>query len=412
MTHRSLRAAAALAAASCAAVAAAQFTFDHETVVADGLFNNRPSLAVDEAGRVHMTYTASLGSDSSTKEVWYALRPAGGGPWQFTQITDNFLPEEFPSLALDSAGNVHITFHTNEGGNRIRYTNNISGSFMPNQNITNPSAPFFIIPKLDVDSTGVVHFTFTGQNNGPDDVWYTTREPNGVIGPRINVSQNAGTDATTPSIDVGPDDDVHIVYANGLISGPLVYKRKAAASSIFVTIPTLVLGSVTDPVVRVSESGVVSIIYCQSDILYVIDDGGVGTFGAATPLFNDATYRPAFYDNFAIDDDGNRLISVASNVGEEGVFFVGEKNGSFTLPQRFPGETLTYFGSSVGVNSDGFIAVAYNYGSFDSKNNRSVSDLYVAILVNPCPADLDGDGAVGPADLGALLGSVTDPVVR
>src|SRR5688500_4050406 len=84
-----------------AALEAGEFVFNTETLIADGEWNNPSSVAIDDAGAIHVAYMTQHHTDSATKEIWYASKPAGGASWSFLQITDNTVREEFPHLVLD-----------------------------------------------------------------------------------------------------------------------------------------------------------------------------------------------------------------------------------------------------------------------------------------------------------------------
>ncbi len=56
------------------------------------------------------------------------------------------------------------------------------------------------------------------------------------------------------------------------------------------------------------------------------------------------------------------------------------------------------------LESDRFWMV-FNYASSQSAQDEAIAWIENTLLASPCPADLDGDGAVGPGDLATLLGA-------
>ena len=385
------------------AAAGGTLSFDIETIVADNMFNNRPTTAVDSNGVVHTAFMTQFDTDDSSKEIIYANN--AGGSWNFTPITDNNVREEFPDLALDDDGNVHITVHTGTGnGNKIRYVNDIGGSFGPIIDITGEG---YVIPELAIDSQGTVHFTFRTQtlSTGIEEVYYTTWTSDGGVGPLENISATPVSDSRASQIAVGPDDDVHIVYQEGNpFGGDLIYVNNA--SGVFQEVTTGVTQAMVDPIVLVSDEDVVNILYRADDFMWAVDDGGTGSFSSPLQV-HDEDALPAFYADFALDAQGRRHLAFASNVGElQGIIYIAENEDGFAEPQTLVDTDATNLGTSIGVNDNGGIAVTYSLSGFDSKEDVVFADLFAATTTigDACPADIDGDdGVVNVNDLLTLL---------
>jgi hypothetical protein len=49
--------------------------------------------------------------------------------------------------------------------------------------------------------------------------------------------------------------------------------------------------------------------------------------------------------------------------------------------------------------------MVFDYGAGQSAQDEAIAWIEATLLAPPCPADLDGDGAVGPGDLATLLGA-------
>ena len=81
---------------------AGPFAFSHETVRADGFFNNRPTLGVGADGTVYIAHQRQDNTADATKEIWVAERSPAGA-WTHTQITNNAVREELPCLKVDGA---------------------------------------------------------------------------------------------------------------------------------------------------------------------------------------------------------------------------------------------------------------------------------------------------------------------
>ncbi len=407
MTWPTLRCLWALGTAAAVPLAAAQFSFDIQSVLADHMWNNPTSVAVGPDGVIHLAYMAQFDVDQSGSEIWYANN--AGGAWNFTRITNDAMRQEFPHLVLDQAGVVHIAFHTNVGGaNKIQYTYNAGGGFVPLIDITGTS---FVIVKFDVDSTGMVHFVFRSQISGaPEDIYYRTYSPASGLGPLVNLTNTPTQEESEPDIMIGPDDVVHIVYHVGsAFGGPLKYLNNASGS--FQEVPTGVNNDIVDPIVLVSPDNVVSIAYrtcgvCSSASLAMISDDGTGVFGPPVNLTPPGQYFPAFYNRFAIDRLGRRYFAFASNRDPmRGIFFIGETAGGFSDPIQISATDTGNQGTSIAVNDCGKIVVSYSISDFDPVQDIVFADIFAATTHagDLLPGDLDADGDVDLVDLSTLL---------
>ena len=381
------------------AVALGQLDFTYETVLADGMWNNPTSIAVDSAGVIHMAYMRQFDTDSPSKEIWYANN--AGGEWTFERITDNAVREEFPCLTLDAAENVHISFHTGTTtSNKIRYTNNISGSFFEAIDITGSG---FVIVEHAVDSKGTVHFAFQNQLSGSSitDVFYTTWSQAGGVGPLVNLTNTPADRELAADLAVGPDDVVHIVFrGGGIISGPVTYLNNAGGS--FAPVPTGVTNA-EDPQLGVDANGKVTIVYDVNDTLFLIESNGVGGFTPATTLTTPGAYRPAFIDKIAIDADNRRHVAWVSNVNNEGAFVITETADGFSAPIPIEDDPATSkVGTSIAVNDSGKLAITYQFGYVVDSIVQADIHLVTA-QIGGCPGDLDGDLVVGLTDLSIQL---------
>jgi len=391
--------------------------FNIKPLVADGQWNNRASLDVDDDGVKHLVWAAQTGTDSSTAEVYYANN-AADGEWAISQLTFNNVWEEFPCLTLDADGNVHVAVHTGiPGGNHVRYTNNVGappGEFNDWINITPPTSPFYVIVEVRIDSQGTVHFTFRTQTPVTgEDVYYTTWSARDGVAPLVNLSNTPGAYAVNSQIAVGPDDAVHVIWSAGIISGPLMYRKKLPGED-FVAINTGVPGSVTDPMILIDDDNRVSMIYRQSNVLYLVEsgNGGEDPFSSPKPLFTEVTALPAFYERFALDADGHRHVAFSSNSQElRGVWYIGETDDGWGKPTLIDGDDTGNQGTSIAVGPDGEVVVAYSLSGFDQ---MVFADLFLATRPadDVVPGDLNEDGVVDGADLLLLLaawGECDDP---
>ncbi|MBX3365005.1 MAG: hypothetical protein KF866_09590 [Phycisphaeraceae bacterium] len=393
---------------STCGVAAAQIDFSIQTLLMGTVFNSPSSLVVDDNGVIHLAYTSQFGTDSTGKEVWYANNASGA--FQFNQVTNNTVREEFPYLFLGPDGVVHLAFHTGTATtNKIRYVNSAMADLLHagEADIIDITPPGFIKVKGAADATGTTHFVFYNQGDGPDDIFYTSWSATNGVSPLVNLSigNNPSGDDTEPSIAVGPDGVVHVVYQAGwVLGGPLRYLNNAGGSFAFV--PTGVSGTIADTQVGVSPDNIVTITFERGDSFNVIENDGSGFTPEAmiTPL---GQYRPAFYDKFAYGPDGRRYFAFASNINTRGIYLIVETENGFTTPQRLDVDApLSFLSASIGINSSGLLAISLTTGA--SRGGTVVADLFLATadLSGGCPADFSGASDPNDPDYGIPDGQV------
>jgi hypothetical protein len=392
--------------------------FDTSTVRADGEWNNPSSIAVDANGVVHMAYMTQHHTDSTTKDIWYATNACG--TWTHQQLTFNAVREEFPYLVLDSAGNVHIAFHTGTAtSNMIRYVNNVDARKGTFNSIIDITGSGYKIVRHAVDSTGNVHFVFTTQTaNLSDDVHYTTWDLAHGVGALTPLQISANGDSA-PDIAIGPasGEVIHVVWAAGAISGPLRYMNNSSGS--FQTVNTGVVANVQSPIVLVSPTNIVHIVYRVSDMLWTVNDQG-GSFSAPQLVYG-GSYRPSFYNKFALDADGLLHIAYASNANtDRGIFYIRQSSpfGLFDAPVPVLSNPSGNQGVSLALGAASDVNISYSISGSDPKAGTVFANIFHAAeaVVDPCPADVTDNNQVNIDDLldvingwgGADPGDVSD----
>jgi hypothetical protein len=381
-------------------------SFDTQTVRMDGEWNNPSSIAVDDDGVVHMAYMTQHHTDSNTKDIWYANNACGS--WNHQQVTFNAVREEFPHLILDPQGNVHIAFHTGATtSNMIRYVNNIGSkqgavTFNPIVDITGSG---YKIVKHAIDSTDKVHFVYTSQpGNSSDDVFYNTWDAVNGVGTQLTINSTANGDSA-PDVAIGPNDVVHIVWAAGSISGPLWYINNSSGS--FQVVSTGVASSVQSPIILVSPGNVVNIVYRVGDLLWTVNNAAGGAFGPPQLVYG-GSYRPSFYNKFALDADNLLHIAYASNANtDRGIFYIRQSSpgGAFQPPFPVLANPNSNQGVSLAIGPAGDVHVSYSLSGFDSKSSTVFANIFHAgtPAIDPCPADVTDSSGVDIDDLLAVI---------
>lgn len=376
--------------------------FDITPALNDGMWNNPTSTVIEDDGTIHTAFMRQMGSTSSTKDIWYG-RKNPEAAWQFIPITNNAPAfEEFPCLALDSSGNVHIAFHTGAGsGNSILYVNNVGaapGTFNPIIPITGTS---YAIVELRIDSMDVVHFVFRSLILGgaPNEIYYTTYTQGGGVGPLVNISQSPAQDDSSVQVAIDSNDKVHIVWQRGsALGGALAYVNNVGGT--FQEVATGV-GSVLEAFIVIDDTDKVSIFYRPGfdAMMYIETDDGRGGFTTPAPVYT-GTYRSAFQERIGVDSNGHRYVVFASNIAaNRGVYFVQETDEGWQAPQLLDSvEGSTNLGTSIDINSEGKLVITYSRSRFE--DGVVIADIYLACTTIPqgpaCPADLTGAGGNPP----------------
>jgi hypothetical protein len=98
-----------------------------------------------------------------------------------------------------------------------------SGSWESGEHRVTSGADVFGVPNSDCDSLGNVHLAYCGQSDGDRDIYYTVHnEASGEWSAPINLTDNT-SDSQDPSLFVGPDDSVHIVWDDNVDGNYGVY---------------------------------------------------------------------------------------------------------------------------------------------------------------------------------------------
>ena len=129
-----------------------------------------PALDVDSAGNVHLAwddYTNYAGAGTD-QDIFYKHWNASSSSWTITEVisTEFAANSSFPSLAIDSDMNVHLTWfdYIEAAGNGIdiyyRYWESSLSKWTSTVVISTESTGRPIAPFIDVDSTGIVHIAW------------------------------------------------------------------------------------------------------------------------------------------------------------------------------------------------------------------------------------------------------------
>lgn len=175
-------------------------TWSTERVTDNGDNDQRPAIALDNSGHVHMVYQRGVGGDA---EIFYANNVSGS--WIAEQVTDNGTDDLYPWFSLDKTGNPNIIY---VNGASLHYTKKTVGIWTSSEHVAGGmginSFPFIVLDKDDK-----AHVTFAKNDGSFNQVYYA----NNVTGTwQESKVTNASYDNIFPTIFVDPYSKVHIAY--------------------------------------------------------------------------------------------------------------------------------------------------------------------------------------------------------
>ncbi|MCK6606550.1 MAG: T9SS type A sorting domain-containing protein [Ignavibacteriaceae bacterium] len=341
--------------------------FVKDTVVRNTQFNNRTFAAYDRNGNLHVSYTAQDGTNSATSEIIYALETPSG--FITTNVTNNFVSDNYSTLSLENSGAVHIGFTGRDVSNlfQIKYTNNRSGSFFTPVYITeggeNKATPY---SKIGPDS--VMHFVYFTYTNVTDNAYYRKLDlrTNTLSPEQFLVSAETSGDFDA-SLDVDAQGKVHVVVkSGGVFGGALKYFNDRSGS--LTETPNPVTFNISYPKIVVDHNDLVNIVYRNESEyrLYYISYNG-SSF--STPLaITPPGQRPAGHQNITVDDS-NRIyvpFQSSSSNSAKGFFLVHGKGTEFSDTIRIydlTSEYVTRNSSVVAARLHGEVTYLYAPGA-------------------------------------------------
>ena len=218
-----------------------------------------PSLAVDSTGNVHIAwsdYTNYAGAGTNC-DSFYKRWDASTSSWTTTEVvsTESTADSWLPSLAVDSAGHVHIawsdgTAYAGSGTDRDIFYKRFdatSSSWTTTEVVSTESTSDSYLPSLTVDSAGTVHiawedFTIYAGSGIDNDIFYKRWDSSTSSWTTTEVVSTESTDASSnPSLATDTLGNVHVAwydgtaYAGSDLDMDIFYKRWDASTSSWTT---------------------------------------------------------------------------------------------------------------------------------------------------------------------------------
>jgi hypothetical protein len=178
-----------------------------------------PSIAVDSKGTVHLVWTddTPYGQAAGDQQILYAFKPKGGS-WSIpVNVSNTRYSARFPSIVVDKDDRLHLAWQQFLDLNYwwgwvIFYSQKSeSGEWTPPETIWAPAPPSE--PKLAIDSLGNIHMIFCVSYSAYRvDLFYTMKTPQTGWTRPVGLNPPPREPVMDPSIGVSKKGDVNIIW--------------------------------------------------------------------------------------------------------------------------------------------------------------------------------------------------------
>ena len=250
--------------------------------VIDGLFTHGNDIAQGPNGAMAIVgYEAT--SDDMKLAYYY------DGSWTTSVIQNSVTPLQYPSIGIDSAGVIHITY-LDLTNNLLRYATNASGTWQVSDIDTTTASvsnlASGIIPGTDlvIDSTDIVHIVFSTKDptNNKQSINYTTNQGGSWAS---TVISDILKDAVDPAIALDSNDKAHVSYYRDTGSDLIYATNEGGAWTREIVEETLNVGKYSSIAVDYNDEVHISYLKANNDALKLAS-GSTGSWAISTVKAN------------------------------------------------------------------------------------------------------------------------------
>jgi hypothetical protein len=316
-----------------------------EEVDSSGDFKEYNSIALDTGGKVHISY-----HDFTNDDLKYATNATGS--WVTSTIDSSGDVGEYNSIAVDTGGKVHISYYDWTNGD-LKYAKNVSGSWFT---YTIESLGYVgRFTSIAVDTGGKVHISYRDDNYGY--LKYVTNATGSWVTSTIDSSGDFGW-ASSIALDTG--GKVHISYYDygGM---DLKYATNATGSWVTSTIDSSGdVGEYNSIAVDTGGKVHISYDYYGMDLKYATN--ATGSWVTSTI---DSSGIVGEYNSIAVDTGGKVHISYLDHSGR--LKYATNATGSW-VTSTIDNSGYLGWASSIAVDTGGKVHISYyDYGGMDLK---------------------------------------------
>ena len=174
-----------------------------------------PSIAVDSADNVHVVWHGQgWGSNTGYYNIQYRKRTTS---WQTQEgVTDTGNDQYDASIAMDSADNIHVVWTgkgwgTNTSNYNIQY-NYRTTAWQTQEGVTDKDADQWD-PSIAIDSADTIHVVWRGEGWGTNTSYYNIQYNYRTTAWQTQVGlTDVAYDQKSPSIAIDSADNIHVVW--------------------------------------------------------------------------------------------------------------------------------------------------------------------------------------------------------
>ncbi|MFX0097193.1 MAG: hypothetical protein ACFE7E_05485 [Candidatus Hodarchaeota archaeon] len=278
-------------------------SFESIEIGPSGIFS---VIATDTSNNIHIAYCGSDGSPENDYEIFYTNN-IGGSFSTSIKVTSNDVRDFSPSIGIDSSGHAYIAYeHTMGSQTKIFCVNNSGGSFGIPIQISNNSYTNETFPSITVDGSGNIHIVYYGNISMNEvDILYTNS--NAVYFPNSTLIESPDEENSKASIAVDLNGVAHVVFQGRNLSAPTTFEIFYVSNSkgSFETPILIDNGEVYSPSVAVGPVDDVHIVYPKldgGDFEIYHTSNATGSFGTPTKITEDD--RHEIYPSLTVDAFG------------------------------------------------------------------------------------------------------------
>jgi hypothetical protein len=225
-----------------------------------------PAIAYDSyRNNVHVVWSDDTGGGNAN--IYYKKSTNGGSSWGgFKQITYNSSPSDYPDIAVDSSGNIHVVWQDYSPGNYdIYYKKSTNGgaSWGGFRKITvnNGSS---VCPAIATDSSNRIHVVWSDNKSGNAEIHYKRSTNGGASwGDWEKICTNGGA-SVYPDIAVDSNDHIHVVWADYTPGNANIFYKKSTDGGLNWTGFKKISdnsGESVDPAIAIDSSDTIHVVW-------------------------------------------------------------------------------------------------------------------------------------------------------
>jgi hypothetical protein len=185
-----------------------------------------PSIAVDSSGNLHVVW--SHNPPSMPLEIYYRKSTDGGATWTTSKrLTWTAQGSEGPAIAADSSGHLHVVWYDSTPGNvEIYYKASLDGggTWTASKRLISNSGDSYS-PDIAVDSSGNPHVVWFDDTPGNREIYYKkSTDGGGTWGSAQRLTSNSA-DSEYPAIAVDTSGNPHLVWGDSMLGGWEIYHK-------------------------------------------------------------------------------------------------------------------------------------------------------------------------------------------